>query len=262
MDPVSSLLTAVTASAAVASFLRALYQVVSRLQRHKPGGSHSGAAEPHGGEQSTRPSDPDAPPAPARRPSEKSTSRRKRQGWDGVEAWGRRYPVALSLVMGFFFLGVTIFLAHSSAEAPQGPTGSITSPEDGAAVPYRVRVEGASKEVPLDTSPWLFVQANNGFLYPQGGGTGNAVEIDRGDGSWCGFAFFGEDAARSAGKSYSLVLALPTDRADRRLQRELEAGPPVPHWRNLPEGFDLLAPAIKVTRLVNSGSVDYGSCRP
>jgi hypothetical protein len=260
MDPISSLLTAVTASAAVASFLRALYQVVSRLQRHKTGGSHSGAAGPQGGGAITRPHE--ALPVPPRHPSKKSTSRRKRQGWDGVEAWGRKYPVALSLLMGFFFLGVTIFLAHSSAEAPPGPTGSITNPEDGAAVPYRVRVEGASKEVPLDTSPWLFVQANNGFLYPQGGSTGNTVEIDLGDGSWCGYAFFGEDAARSVGKSYSLVLALPTDRADQKLQRELEAGPPVPHWRNLPEGFDLLAPAINVTRLANRGSANYGSCGP
>jgi hypothetical protein len=262
MDPISLTLAVITASASAVSFLRALFKAIGRFRLYKvrrsrratyqkdkivPPPSDLGAASPAS-----------APPPAIRRPA---PHREHRWEWNRVEAWGRRYPVALSFATGCVFLVVTILLADSSVGESHGPTASINDPKDGALVPYQVRVEGTSSNVPLDTSPWLFVEANDGDLYPQGGSSGNTVEISRADGSWCGYAFFGEHDARSAGRGYSLILALPTDRADQKLQRELEDGPPAPHWRNLPQGFDQLAPARTVMRLPGARSVDHGSCR-
>ncbi len=117
------------------------------------------------------------------------------------------------------------------------PTASITTPAEDAQVPYRVRVTGTSNGVPLDSRPWLFVQSNDGDLYPQGGGNGNNVMIDRANQSWCGYAYLGVPDPSSAGKHYVLIVALPTHAAENRLERKMKGQ--VPHWRSLPAGFEL-----------------------
>ncbi len=131
------------------------------------------------------------------------------------------------------------------------PTASIATPTDGAHVPYRVRVAGTAEGIPLDSRPWLFVQSNDGDLYPQGGNNGNNVLIDRADQSWCGYAYFGVPDRSSAGERYALIVALATHGAERRLEREMQSQPigQVPHWRSLPAGFEQLGDARVLTRL-------------
>jgi hypothetical protein len=97
----------------------------------------------------------------------------------------------------------------------------------------------------------LFVQSNDGDLYPQGGDNGNNVMMDRADQSWCGYAYFGVPDRSSAGKRYVLIVALATHGAERRLEREMQGRPigQVPHWRSLPAGFEQLGDARVLTRL-------------
>lgn len=142
-------------------------------------------------------------------------------------------------------------LESTSTEDDHLPTASIATPTDGAHVPYRVRVAGASEGIPLDSRLWLFVQSNDGDLYPQGGDNGNNVMMDRADQSWCGYAYFGVPNRSSAGKRYVLIVALATHGAERRLEREMQGRPigQVPHWRSLPAGFEQLGDARVLTRL-------------
>jgi hypothetical protein len=97
----------------------------------------------------------------------------------------------------------------------------------------------------------LFVQSNDGDLYPQGGDNGNNVMMDRADQSWCGFAYFGVPDRSSAGKRYVLIVALATHAAERRLEGEMQGSPigQVPHWHSLPAGFEKLGDPRVLTRL-------------
>ncbi len=250
---ISLVFAAVTAVVSLASFIRAFLTTLAKFQlvRAKRDQTRS-KGEMAQLEERVRRAETlgtrSRKPAPA---EESEVHKSKRNwGWRRVETWGQKHPVALSLVVGCFFLLVTIWLTSSSTAESHGPTAAISSPEEGASVPYQARVAGTSDGVPLDSRPWLFVQSNDGPLYPQGGGHGNDVEIDRSDGSWCGYAYFGPPRRWAAGKEYSLLLALPTAGADRKLQRQMKAlpGGKVPRWRSLPQGFRQLAPARKVIR--------------
>jgi hypothetical protein len=250
---ISLVLAAVTAVVSLASFIRAFLTALAqfRLVRARRAQTRSNAEMAQLEERVRRAETlgtQSRKPAPAKGSGVRA--RKHTWGWHRVEAWGQNHPVALSLTVGCFFLLVTILLTSSSTAENHGPTAAISSPAESASVPYQVRVAGTSDDVPLDSRPWLFVQANNGFLYPQGGGHGNNVEIDRADGSWCGYAYFGERSRVSAGKEYALLLALPTPGADRKLQRQMTTlpGGKVPHWHSLPRGFHRLAPARKVIR--------------
>jgi hypothetical protein len=159
---------------------------------------------------------------------------------------------AIAIVVGVGALGALVGwrLESSSTGDDRLPTASIITPTEGAQVPYRVRVAGTSEGVPLDSRPWLFVQSNNGDLYPQGGDHGNNVMMDRGDQSWCGYAYLGEPDHSSAGKSYVLIVALATHAAEQRLERKMHGQ--VPHWPSLPAGFKRLSDPRRLTRLARA----------
>jgi len=163
------------------------------------------------------------------------------------------YRIVIGVVLAIIvaYLGVQQLSAHAGRSSKPAPSASIASPSEAALVPYQVRVTGTSSDVPLTSRPWLFVQANDGDLYPQGGDHGDNVEIDRSDGSWCGYAYFGAPDSSAAGRRYALILALPSPAADRKLQRRMRTPPAgrVPHWPSLPPGFHQLAAARNVARL-------------
>jgi hypothetical protein len=162
-----------------------------------------------------------------------------------------RGAIAIVAAAGALLALVGWKLESTSTGDDQLPTASIVRPTDGAHVPYRVRVAGTSEGIPLESRPWLFVQSNDGDLYPQGGDNGNNVMIDRADQSWCGYAYFGAPDRSSAGKRYVLIVALATHAAERRLEREMLDQPigQVPHWRSLPAGFTELGDPRVLTRL-------------
>lgn len=167
-----------------------------------------------------------------------------RKLWQGAPPWS-----AIAIVLGAGALGALVGwrLESPSTGDAHLPTASITTPTEGAQVPYRVRVTGTSEGVPLDSRPWLFVQANNGDLYPQGGNDGNNVMMDRADQSWCGYAYLGEPDSSSAGKSYVLIVASATHAAEQRLEHKMHGH--VPHWPSLPAGFKRLGDPRRLTRL-------------
>lgn len=253
MDPVTSSLVAVTAVASAVSFLRAAWTAFAkaRLSRVKRSRDRSKAEVARLQEQvrsaETLGARSGQAPAATRGPSKSKSER----GWRRVEALGRRYPVALSLIIGIVFLLVTIQLTKSGASGGHGPTAEISSPLEGASVPYREPVTGTSEGVPLDTQPWLIVQSSGGLLYPQGGGHGDSIIMDRFDGSWCGYAYLGEPKRSDAGEEYTLILALPTSKENRKLQRRMDSAKAgvVSRWRSLPSGFRQLGPARRVVRL-------------
>ena len=158
-------------------------------------------------------------------------------------------PSAIAIVVGFGVLGALAGwrLEPTSTGDHDLPTASIITPTEGAQVPYRVRVAGTSEGIPIDSRPWLFVQANNGDLYPQGGDDGNNVMLDLGDQSWCGYAYLGEPDRSSAGRSYVLIVALATHAANQKLERKMHGQ--VPHWPSLPPGFERLGDPRRLTRL-------------
>jgi hypothetical protein len=163
-----------------------------------------------------------------------------------------------------------LIVESDSTNEVNGPTASITTPEEGASVPYRTRVEGTSEGIPLNARPWLFVYSNDGEFYPQGGEEGEGVEIDPSDGSWCRIVWFGEASRSSTGKSYSLILALPTPKADQELEdrlNPLQLGAQVDlprkvvHLPRLPKGFEVLPPVRKVQRLPSAEINATADCR-
>jgi hypothetical protein len=254
VDPITLSLVAVTAGVSAVSFLRAAWTAIAkaRLSRVKRAQSRSESQIARLEEQVRSAETLGARSGqPAAAKTRSASDTKSGRGWSRLEALGRKFPVALSLIVGTVFLLVTIQLTKSGTSQSRSPMAEISSPLEGASVPYREPVMGTSEGVPLDTQPWLFVQSSGGLLYPQGGGHGDSVNINRFDGSWCGYAYLGEPKGGDVGQEYTLILALPTSKENRRLQRHMESPKAgvVSRWRSLPTGFRQLGPARRVTRL-------------
>lgn len=254
MDPLSLTAAAISALASLASFVHAARRFKAKRaeQVRVQGEAHMEVGD------TVRRIERRAATASKSPPKQKSRGK-LRAAWDRVEAGGRKYPVALNFLSGCFFSALALAFASSSTGSDHGPTASITEPEDGVSVPYQVRVEGSSEDIPLAVDPWLFVESTDHYFYPQGADYGNSVEINRRDGSWCGYAYFGAAKPSAAGNTYTLYLVIPEDKADDELQAEMEEGPPVPQLTNLPEGQ--IADTRTVKRLPDSRSTDPSSCR-
>lgn len=164
-----------------------------------------------------------------------------RQIWRSRPAWWAILAVAGSTLVP---AGAAYLLESDSTEEVHGPTVSITTPEEGAVVPYRARVEGTSEDIPLESRPWLFVYSHDGNYYPQGGDEGEGLEIDPHDGSWCRIVWFGDASLRPEDDNgYSLILALPTPKADQTLEHHMNSQLPgrVVELKSLPEEFEKLS---------------------
>lgn len=136
----------------------------------------------------------------------------------------------------------------TSVPEPVVASVTITSPIDGASVAHTELVTGTHSNAPPDHQLWLIVQPHLAPRYhPQ-----LAPLVQRQDGVWSGFAYFGEDPSTNAGEQFQLIVVLATRAASEEFQRYLDQSETVESFEGLPflpeEGMEMVD-QITVTRL-------------
>jgi hypothetical protein len=115
------------------------------------------------------------------------------------------------------------------ADAAYRPSGSLTSPREGARVDRQEPVTGMVRDLPPGWQPWIVVWAGGeGAYYPRG-----ACQLDR-NGGFQSSAVFGRAGMADVGGSYEVLLVL----ADAAASTQFRAfvGPPYQGLPDLPEG--------------------------